>query len=137
MTNALFDKGREKFLRGEISWSSDNIKVYLARGYTPDLADHEFLSDVTGDGGGSIVATSANLTSKTTVAGVADAADVTYPTVASGLACNHLVIAVDSGTSATSPLIAVIDEATGLPITPNGGDISIQWSSDDNRIFKL
>ena len=30
----------------------------------------------------------------------------------------------DTGSEATSPLIAYIDTATGLPITPNGGDIA-------------
>ena len=33
-----------------------------------------------------------------------------------------IVIYVDTGTEATSPLVAFIDTATGLPITPNGGD---------------
>jgi hypothetical protein len=35
------------------------------------------------------------------------------------------------------PLIAYIDTATGLPVTPNGGDITIAWDSGANRIFKL
>ena len=33
-----------------------------------------------------------------------------------------IVIYKDTGTEATSPLLAMIDTATGLPITPNGGD---------------
>lgn len=36
-----------------------------------------------------------------------------------------------------SPLIAYIDTATGLPVTPNGGDITIAWDSGANKIFKL
>lgn len=136
MANAVYDKAREAFLGADIDWLADNIKIYLVRGYTPNTATHDFLDDVTG-AGGTLVATSANLSSKTATAGVADAADVTYTTVASGAACAHLVIAKDTGTASTSPLIAVIDTATGLPITPNGGDITIQFDSGSNKIFKL
>lgn len=136
MANALYDSARAAFLGADIDWLADNIKVYLVRGYTPNTSTHDFLDDVTG-GGGTLVATSANLSSKTSTAGVADAADVTYSTVTAGASCAHLVIAKDTGTPSTSPLIAVIDSATGLPITPNGGDITIAWDSGSNKIFKL
>ena len=48
-----------------------------------------------------------------------------------------IVIYVDTGTEATSPLIAYIDTATGLPITPNGGDIIVTWDNGVNKIFKV
>lgn len=136
MANALYDKGREAFLGADIDWLADNIKIYLVRGYTPNTSTHDFLDDVTG-AGGTLVATSGNLSSKTATNGVADAADVTYTTVAAGAACAHLVIAKDTGTPSTSPLIAVIDTATGLPLTPNGGDVTILFDSGANKIFKL
>ena len=41
------------------------------------------------------------------------------------------------GTEATSPLIAYIDTATGLPITPNGGDIIVTWDNGTNKIFRV
>ena len=47
------------------------------------------------------------------------------------------MIYVDTGTEATSPLIAYIDTATGLPITPNGGDIIVTWDNGTNKIFKV
>jgi hypothetical protein len=49
----------------------------------------------------------------------------------------QFVVYRDTGTEATSQLVAYFDVATNLPITPNGGDISITWSNDTNRIFKL
>lgn len=137
MANGLFDKGREKFLSGSISWSSDTIKECLVRGYAVNLATHEFLSDVTGGGGGTIVATSGALASKTVTAGVADAADVTHSAVASGAAIPYIIIYKDTGSAATSPLVAYIDTATNLPVTPNGGDITITWDNGANKIFKL
>jgi hypothetical protein len=137
LANALYDSARESFLGADIDWLADNIKVCLVRGYTADTATHDFLDDVTGAGGGTIVATSANLANKTATDGVADADDVTLSTVPSGAACAHLVIYKDTGSVATSNLIAVIDTATGLPLTPNGGDVTIAWDSGENRIFRL
>ena len=135
MANALYDKGREKFLRGELSWDTHDIKTVLVdtAGYAVNLAAHEFLSSIDA---GMRIATSANLGTKTTVAGVADAADVTF-TAVTGAQSEALVIYRDTGDPATSPLIAYIDTATGLPVTPNGGDITVQWDNGANRIFKL
>lgn len=137
MANAVYTLGRQKFLDGDIDWAVHDIKVCLVRSYTPNTATHEFLTDVTGGGGGTIVATSGNLASKTSTGGTADAADVTFSTVTAGAACAHLVVYRDTGSSATSPLIAVIDTGTGLPITPNGGDITCQFDSGSNKIFTL
>jgi hypothetical protein len=135
MANALYDNGRESFLRGEISWNTDDIKAILVDTalYTVNLDTDQFLDDIPG---GAIVATSANLASKTTTDGVADAADVTFPTV-SGATVEAVVLYQDTGVAATSRLIAYIDTATGLPVTPNGGDITVQWSAGANRIFRL
>lgn len=135
MANALYDKGREKFLRGEISWSSDTIKAVLVdtADYTASLSTHEFLSDIPA---GAREETSGALASKTTTAGVADAADVTF-TAAAGDPCEALVLYKDTGSAATSPLIAYIDTATGLPVVLNGGDVVLSFDSGANKIFKL
>ena len=127
MANALYDLGRESFLKGEISWSSDNIKTVLVdtATYTVNLATDQFLSDIAI---GERVATSGNLTLPTTVAGAADAADVTFTDVTGDIS-EALVIYQDSNEATTSRLIAYIDTATGLPVTPNGGDIQVQLSA--------
>lgn len=133
MANRLYDLGRESFLKGEISWSGDNIKACLvdSASYTPDTAANQFLSDLSG-----VVATSGNLASKTTTDGVADAADVTFSSV-TGNQSEYIVVYQDTGEASTSRLIALVDTATGLPVTPNGGDIVVQWDSAANKIFKL
>jgi len=135
MANALYGLGRQKFLEGSISWSSDTIKIMLidTASYTINLTTHDFHDDIPG---GAIVATSSALGSKTTTLGVADAADVTF-TAVSGAQCSLIVGYKDTGVSATSPLIFAIDVATGLPVTPNGGDITVAWDSGANKIFKL
>jgi len=135
MANALYDKGREGFLDGSINWSTDNIKAVLVDtgAYTVSLGSNQNLSDIAG---GARIATSANLSSKTVTGGVADAADVTF-TAVSGATVEAVVLYKDTGTASTSRLIAYIDTGTGLPITPNGGDIATAWSNGANKIFKL
>jgi hypothetical protein len=134
MANALYDKGRQKFLDGDLDWSAHDIIVLLVTsGYTADLANDEFIDDI---GGANEVDRSGNLASKTSTAGVADAANITLPTV-TGSAVAQVIIARDTGNDATSPLIARIDTATNLPFTPNGGDITVQWDNGANKIFKL
>lgn len=134
MANALFDLGRGHFLDANIDWSANDIKcVLMDHGVdTPVLATDEDLADISTG----VVATSPNFASKTSTNGVADAADVTLTTV-SGATVESIVIYYDSGTPATSWLIAMIDTATGLPLTPNGGDVTITWDDGANKIFKL
>lgn len=134
MANALYAKAREKFLNGDIDWDSDDIKVAACSvGYVRDLAVDEFIDDISG---GDVVATSSNLTGKTKTNGIADADNITYPTV-SGSAITQLVIYKDTGTPSTSPLIGNIDSASNLPKTPDGTDIDVVWDNGSNKIFKL
>ena len=129
----MYGKGREAFLNGSISWSSDNIKCVLVdtADYTVSINSHDFLDDIAS---GARVATSGNLASKTSTLGTADAADVTFSAV-TGDPSEAVVIYKDTGNAATSALIAYIDTATGLPVTPNGGDITVQWNA--SGIFTL
>jgi hypothetical protein len=136
MANALFDSARGHFLDANIDWTADNIRLVLVdHGVdTPSVSSDDFLDDIAA---GARVATSGNFTSKTSTAGVADAADVTLSTV-SGASVESIVIYDDTPASESAKyLIAFIDTATGLPVTPNGGDIIIQWDNGPNRIFKL
>ena len=57
--------------------------------------------------------------------------------VALTIAEKALILYQHTGTDATARLIAYIDTATGLPVTPNGGDITIVWDDGPNKIFKL
>jgi hypothetical protein len=135
MASSLYGKGRERFLTGDIAWDTHDIRAVLidTGNYTVDIDVDEYHSDLPP---AAIVATSSNLTAKTTTLGVADAANVTFSTV-SGNTVEAIVIYRWTGTSSNSPLIAYIDSGTNLPLTPNGGDITVAWDSGSNRIFKL
>ena len=136
MANAIYGIGRKKFLDADIDMLVDNIKVVLVdtATYTVSIDVDDFLDDIAG---GARTATSGNLTTKTTTLGVFDADNVTFSSVAAGPANEALVIYRDTGTASTSELIAYIDTATGLPVTPNGGDITVTWDSGANKIFKI
>jgi hypothetical protein len=133
MANGLYDFGRESFLGGSINFTSDTIKVSLVDSavYTRNLTTHDFFDDIA-----STVADSAALAGKSKTGGVADANDVTWSAV-TGAQSEQIVGRKDTGSAATSILIFNIDTATNLPVTPNGGDIVVQWDNGANKIFKL
>lgn len=135
MASYLYDLAREAFLNGDLDWAGDDIKAVLvdSADYTPSQSADDFLADIAAGGR---VATSGNFSGKTTTAGVADAADITFSSV-SGDSCEYIIIIHDTTDAATSELIAKIDDYTGLPVTPNGGNITVAWPSDANKIFKL
>lgn len=134
MANGMYVKGIEALMKGQIDLEDDTIKVVLvdAADYTVNLSTHDFLDDVAA---GSRVAT-ATLASKSVTGGAFDAADVTFSAV-TGDPSEALIIYKDTGSEGTSPLIMYIDTATGLGVTPNGGDITVTWDSGTNKIFKI
>lgn len=128
MANALYDSGRNGFLTGAFNWNSDTFKVILLSSvYTVDLANHVYTSSI-----GGTVAISSGIATTTALSGIADAYDITFSSVA-GTTATQFVLFHDS----TKKLIAHFDTGTNIPVTPNGGDITIQWSDAANKIFKL
>ena len=135
MANTLYDAARQRFLEAQINWMTDTVKVILVDtgAYTPQTSIHQYLADIPVS---ARIAGPVTLTAKATTGGAADAADVTFTSV-SGTSIEAIIIYIDTGTEATSPLVAYIDTATGLPISPNGGDIIVTWDNGTNKIFKV
>lgn len=128
MAKYLYHKARTSFAKGEIDLLTDDIRIILVdtADYTVDQANHDFLSDVPA---GARVATSGALASKTvTDPGVFDAADVTLSSV-SGDVSEAIIGYKHTGTESTSNLIWYDTDASGLPITPNGQNITITWDA--------
>lgn len=136
MANTLYDKARQRFLEAQINWMTDTVKCVLINtgNYTVNVAAHEFFADI---GPSARITGSQTLTAKATTGGAADAADVTFPSVGGSASVGAIGLYVDTGTEATSPLLAYIDTATGLPLTPNGGDIIVVWDNGVNKIFRV
>lgn len=129
MASALYPSFKALLLTAGLNLSSADIRAIIvdSADYTYSAA-HDFLDDVPG---GARVAVSSALSSKTTTGGVFDAADVTYSSV-TGDSVEAVVLYHHTGTDATSELIAYID---GISVTPNGGNIVVQW--DASGIFAL
>jgi hypothetical protein len=135
MANALYPLWKEQLLQFTTNnnLSAGTVKVALidTANYTYSAAN-QFYSSVAG---AAVIGTPQTIGSKTFTNGVFDGADVTFTTV-TGASVEALIIYVDTGTAATSPLVAYIDSSvTGLPVTPNGGNISITWNA--SGIFAL
>ena len=134
MANALYPLWKEQLLQftANNNLSSGTVKVALidTGTYTYNSAD-QFWSSASS----ASVGTPQTIGSKTFTNGVFDGADVTF-TAVTGSSVEALIIYIDTGSAATSPLVAYIDTSvTGLPVTPNGGDITITWNA--SGIFAL
>jgi hypothetical protein len=92
MANLVFPKAKQGFLDGSIDPDTATIKAALVRGYTYNAA-HDFMDDVTGSGGGTIVATSPALAGKTVTDGVFDANDTAFSAVAAAVWTPEVVTA--------------------------------------------
>ncbi len=133
MANALYLKAKESFLNGSINMVANTVTIALVdTGVYTFSSSHQFRNEVAN----SAIISSTTLTNKTITNGVFDADDATFSSV-TGANCEALLIFQDTGIQTTSRLVAYIDSATGLPILPNGGDISVAFSSGSSKIFAL
>lgn len=133
MANALYPRWKQALLEFTAGNDLDGqtVKVALVTaGYSYSSAD-QYYSSVSA----SVVGTPQTLGNKTFTNGIFDADDVTF-TAVTGSQVVALVIYIDSGNAATSPVVAFLDTGiTNLPVVPNGGDISVTWNS--TGIFAL
>lgn len=124
MANSLFVSAKAGFLGADFDLLADVVKVTLgdSADVVPAVATHDFYNDV--EIGQVAVAT---LASKTGTGGTFDAADPTF-TAVTGDPSEWVVAWVDTaGLSSTDPLVAYYDTfSSGMPVTPNGGDIVLQ-----------
>ena len=134
MANALYPSWKSALLQFSTNnnLSAGTVKAALVDTgvYTYSSTD-QFYSSVSS----AAVGTPQTIGSKTFTNGVFDGSDVTF-TAVTGNSVEALVLYIDTGSAATSPLVAYIDTSvTGLPVTPNGGDIAITWNA--SGIFAL
>lgn len=131
MANAIYPKYKEALLNGSANSAitgSGTTGLYAALvdtgTYTYSSA-HEFYSSLSG-----VVGTDQEITTPTLTGGVVDGGDVTFSAV-SGNSVEALVIyRKNAGANTTWRLVAYIDTGqTGLPVTPNGGNITVTWDA--------
>lgn len=137
MASFLSDKFRELLESSDIDWNGSTIKVMaLTATASPSASTDEFIDDVSGDEISASAGYSAggwSLASKTTTTTgnkvVLDAADISEATATFTNAAAYFVIYKDTGTPATSPILAVID-SSGATKQPSSQPFTITFSGD-------
>ena len=145
MANALYPLWKQELMKGNtnalLNSAEGTTGVYAAlvdSGTYTFSKTHQFYSSLTG-----IQGTDQEITAKTQTAdtsgsngAVFDGNDVTFPSV-TGVSAEAIVLyRKNAGANTTWPLIAYIDTGvTNLPVTPNGGNITITWNA--SGIFGL
>lgn len=144
MANKLYAAALEGFASGQIVWGGPSvIKVALLANYLFNTA-HRYVSDVLGVGA-TIAAISPGLSAMSYTAGVLDAADVTFTAVPPGPAITSYILyqssAVTGGADVpqnAQRLIAYFDTVgSGLPLTPNGSNVTLLFDDGAYRVLAL
>jgi hypothetical protein len=137
MANAIYPKYKEAALSGSANTAltgSGTTGLFVAlvdAGTYTYSASHEFYSSLSG-----VVGTDQEITTPTLTNGVVDGGDVTFPAVTGNSAEALVLYRKNAGANTTWRLVAYIDTGvTGLPVTPNSGDITITWNA--SGIFSL
>lgn len=126
MANAVYPKWKEAVIQASSNSSlAGTVKVGLFdTGTYTYSATHDFLDDLSGG-----VGTDQTIGSATFTNGTFDAADATFTSV-SGASVEALILYISTGTPSTSRLVLYLDTSqTGLPVTPNGGNITVTWNA--------
>jgi hypothetical protein len=137
MANAVYPLYKEALLGAAAnsaltgSGSTGLFAALVDTGTYTYSAAHQFYSSLSG-----VVGTDQEITSPTLTNGVVDGGDLTY-TAVSGASVEALVLyRKNAGANTTWRLVAYIDTGqTGLPVTPNGGNITVTWNA--SGIFSL
>lgn len=132
----MYGLAREGFLTSVsgFDWTSSAMQLaFVTSSYTPNYTTDQYLSVISG---GYIIAQSGSFSSQSSALGTANAANETVSSV-SGAQFAYVTLYSFITNAAASPLVMNIDTATGLPCTPNGGNIVVQWDTGTNKIFTL
>lgn len=131
MANAIYPKYKEALLGGAANSAitgSGTTGLFVALvdtgSYTYSAA-HEFYSSLTG-----VIGTDQEIANPTLTNGVVNGDDVTFPSVSGDQAEALVLYRKNAGANTTWRLVAYLDTGqTGLPVTPNGGNIGITWNA--------
>lgn len=136
MANALFTSFRNNQLSSAaavVDFDTDTLKAMFVdhADDTPVPATDDFIDDIASAARVPAIGscpTLGTITIGTVAAGVFDAADTVFSTL-TGDQSESLILFKDTGAEGTSRLIAFWDTATGLPLTPNGGNVTVTWNA--------
>jgi hypothetical protein len=139
MANALYPEWKQNLLSASsnVSLSVDTTDdgpycALVDTGTYTYSSAHEFYNSLSG-----IAGTDQRISTPTVANGTFDGDNLTYTAVGAGNNIEALVIyRHNAGANTTWRLVAYIDTSvTGLPVTPNGGNITVTWNA--SGIFTL
>lgn len=138
MANKLYPKWKEALLQATANSDlagSGTTGVYVALVDTGTYTysdTHQYYSDLSG-----VVGTPVEIgATKSYTNGVFDGADATFSAVSGNTAEALVIYRQNAGANTTWRLVAYLDTSvTGLPVTPNGGNITVAWNA--SGIFGL
>ena len=131
MADYVYPKYKQALLDGDTNIDINDGTVKVALSTAAYNSAHDFYNDVSA----STVGTPQTIANTTVTDGLFDGDNVTYTAVAGGSTVTALIIYIDTGSAATSRLVAFIDTVTGFPLTTNGGDVTVSWNA--SGIFQL
>lgn len=119
---SLFQPLAIQYMLQELLETADVKAALVDTGTYTYSAAHQYLDDLSG-----VVDTTGNLTGKTfSAAGVFDAADAPISAI-TGDSVEYVWVYVDSGSAATSRLVAYCEVTAAY--TPTGADIMVVWDA--------
>lgn len=138
MANAIYPNWKQEIMKSTANYDLDSAEgatgVFCAlvdTGTYTYSAAHDFYNDLSG-----VVGTDQEILTKTQVSGTFDGTNLTYTAVTGASAEALVLYRKNAGANTTWPLICYLDTSvTGLPVTPNSGDITITWNA--SGIFTL
>lgn len=138
MANAIYPKWKEALLQNSADSDLDGTgstgvwAALIDTGTYTYSSAHEFYSSLSG-----VVGTDVEVgATKSYTNGTFDGADVTFSSVSGATVEAIVLYRKNAGANTTWRLIAYLDtNFTGLPVTPNGGNITVTWNA--SGIFTL
>lgn len=135
MANALYNFGKGELLKGNIDLENDTIKVALVTStYTPNVDTHDDFADVTNEvsatgytAGGAALTNASVTVDDTNDRAEFDANDTVW-TITGSLTAAAAIVYKDTGSAASSPLLAYFD--FGQDETATDGDFTIEWNAE-------
>lgn len=138
MANVIYPEYKESLLGGaaNVSLNVDDTTdgpfcALVDTGTYSYNSAHDFYNDLSG-----VVGTDQRISTPTIANGIFDGDNLTYTAVTGNTVEALVIYRHNSGANSTWRLVSYIDTGvTGLPVTPNGGNITITWNA--SGIFAL
>src|SRR4051812_20081292 len=132
--NRLYAKYRQALvsyssagLSAAIDLATDTIKIAAVTGsYTPNTTTDQFYTAISAN----VVGTPQTLTYASSVSGLYKSSNNPAFTVPASTTVTYLVIYKDTGTAATSPLLALFDTGTNIPFTQGSSSGTLNVTMD-------